>query len=89
MAFSLEVFIQWIEGHHDIKPDWDESWAQSMVTDQEWRYLPARLATLRVSLLAALDTHGAVARESVWGVAGVIAHTAFLLGAIQVKADTL
>jgi hypothetical protein len=89
VAFSLDAFTDWIEGVRDREYDWDSSWAVSEVNEREWRALLQRMAEQAGRLLEAIEIRAPADMEAVWGAAGVLAHTAYHLGAAQVKADAL
>jgi len=87
--FSLDAFTDWIEGVRDREYDWDSSWAVSAVNEREWRVLLQRMAEQAGRLLKAIELRAPADMEAAWGAAGVLAHTAYHLGAVQVKADAL
>ncbi|MEZ7195532.1 DinB family protein [Pseudodesulfovibrio karagichevae] len=89
VAFSLDVFTDWIEGVRDREYNWDSSWAVSTVGDPEWRALCRRMADQAARLREAIERNAPADLEAAWGAAGVLAHTAYHLGAVQVKADAL
>ncbi|MGE4422813.1 MAG: hypothetical protein AB7D39_10990 [Pseudodesulfovibrio sp.] len=89
VAFSLDAFTDWIEGVRDKEYDWDSSWAVSTVNEREWSVLCQRLADQAERLGEAIERRAPADLEAAWGAAGVLAHTAYHLGAVQVKADAL
>ncbi|MGE4292760.1 MAG: DinB family protein [Desulfovibrio sp.] len=89
LATSFDVFLDWISGKRDIAPDWDESWARSETDDEEWAALRHRLEQRGAVLEAAVAEHVPLDTQSAWGAAGLLAHTAFHLGALRVKFDLL
>lgn len=89
VSFSLDVFMDWMVGKRDIQPDWDESWARSGVDDAQWQALKDRLAVQSAALERIVGEYAPTDRESAWAATGVLAHTAFHLGAMQVKFDVL
>jgi hypothetical protein len=89
LAFSLDAFTDWIEGERDREYDWNSSWSVSTVNEREWRTLCQRMADQAEKLREAIRRKAPVDRESAWGAAGALAHTAYHLGAVQVKADAL
>ena len=48
-----------------------------------------RVGSTAETLKQAIDRHAPVDAKSDWGLPGVLAHTAYHLGAIQVKTDAL
>ncbi|NJB67694.1 hypothetical protein GGQ74_001334 [Desulfobaculum xiamenense] len=89
VAFSLDVFLAWIRGNNAITPDWTASWAQSAVTEEEWKTLRSRIAIQASQLEAAIAAHAPADAKALWGALGALAHTAFHLGCIQIKVDAL
>ena len=89
LAFSLDAFTDWIEGERDRKHDWNSSWSVSTVDEREWRTLCRRMADQAEKLREAIRGKAPVDPKSAWGAAGALAHTAYHLGAVQVKADAL
>jgi hypothetical protein len=89
VAFSLDVFAEWIGGVRDVEYDWARSWAQGEVDENQWRALRARLAQGFEALEAAVARHAARDAQAAWGAAGALAHTAYHLGMIQIKVDEL
>lgn len=89
LSFSLNAFTDWIIGIRDKTYDWESSWSKNTVDEQEWSALLDHLAGQAETLGKAIVRHAPVDTEAAWGAAGVLAHTAFHLGAIQVKADVL
>lgn len=88
VIFGLEVFTNWIKGIR-TNYDWDLSWAVSDVDDQAWAALLDRLQASYAELKRAIEEHGARSVESMGGGVGAIAHTAYHLGRIQEKLDSL
>ena len=89
LAFSLDAFTDWIEGVREREYDWDSSWSVSTVTEREWRTLCRRMADQAEKLREAIGRKAPVNTEAAWGAAGALAHTAYHLGAVRVKADAL
>lgn len=89
VAFSLDAFIEWIEGERDKSYDWVESWATAEVDEVQWREALERMERRHEDLRAAIERHAPEDPEAAWAAAGVLAHTAFHLGAMQVKKDAL
>lgn len=89
VAFSLDAFLDWIHGKRGITYDWAKSWAKSEVTDKEWEELRQRLHRQYTALCQAVHDTAPYDADSAWGAIGVLAHTAYHLGALQVKADEL
>lgn len=89
VAFSLDAFIEWIEGVRGKEYDWAASWLRGEVTEEEWRALRRRLEAQHARLEEAAAEQAPRNPEAAWGAAGALAHTAYHLGMIQVKADVL
>ncbi|WP_421903993.1 hypothetical protein [Maridesulfovibrio sp.] len=89
VEFALNAFIEWINGERDIEYDWNKSWAKSEVTEKEWQELIQKLDEGFKQLKEAITHKSAYDQKAAWGAAGVLAHTAYHLGAIQVKVDVL
>lgn len=89
IAFSLDAFLEWMEGVRDKEYDWPRSWAKTDASEEEWVALRGWLENRLHALEYAIKTYGATDREAAWGASGVLAHTAYHLGAIQVKIDEL
>ncbi len=89
VAFSLDAFTDWIGGVRDITYDWEQSWRKSEVRAEEWVFLLERLESQYQRLGDAIAANASRDVKACWGMAGVLAHTAFHLGAIQVKVDEL
>lgn len=89
VAFSLDAFGGWIAGVRDVEYDWSQSWAKSEVTSEEWLALLDRLERQRTELEETIRTHASTDLEASWGAMGVLAHTAYHLGAVTVKIDEL
>jgi hypothetical protein len=66
--------------------DWDESWRERPLNEEEWDTMKADLAARR-------ETAESLARErGAWNfrlVLGLVTHTVFHLGVIRVKFDVL
>lgn len=88
LAFSLDAFHDYIAGRRDIAYDWATSWAKGTVNEADWRALLERLDRQHEELARAIR-EVPPEPEVLWAAAGLLAHTAFHLGAIQVKADEL
>jgi hypothetical protein len=89
VAFSLDVFAEWIGGLRDVEYDWAQSWARGEVDQGQWLALRERLALGLAALEAAVARHAARDAQAAWGAAGALAHTAYHLGMIQLKVDEL
>ncbi len=89
VAFSLDAYREWISGVRDVVHDWEKSWEKSQVTEKEWRELTAGIEEQYDRLRQAIKTHVPQDALSLSGAASVIAHTAYHLGMIQLKADAL
>ena len=89
VAFSLDAFIGWIQGVRDVEYDWEASWARHEVGEEEWDALLERLQEQHGLLEKAVQENAVFDRDAFWGAAGVLAHTAYHLGIIQVKIDAL
>ncbi|THB66470.1 MAG: hypothetical protein D6E12_10485 [Desulfovibrio sp.] len=89
VAFSLNAFHEWIQGKRDITYDWKRSWQQHIVDDDQWRQLQKEIRGHHDALKTAITTNAPVDAKSAWGAVGVLTHTAYHLGAIQVKFDEL
>ncbi|OIQ48914.1 hypothetical protein BerOc1_03669 [Pseudodesulfovibrio hydrargyri] len=89
LAFSLDAFTDWIEGTRDKEYDWESSWTVSTVNEREWLAVRRRMADQAGRLREVIERRAPVDPEAAWSAAGVLAHTAYHLGAVQVKADVL
>ncbi|WP_207263618.1 hypothetical protein [Desulfovibrio sp. Huiquan2017] len=89
LSFSLDVFTDWISGVRDKTYDWEKSWSQNSVDEQEWRALLDHMAAQAKTLGKAIGNRAPVDPDAAWGAFGALAHTAFHLGAVQVKVDVL
>lgn len=89
VAFSLDVFAQWIQGVRGVTYDWDTSWEKNEVSETEWNELLCKMEGQCLDLEQAIMQQAASDVEAMWGAAGALAHTAYHLGIIQVKIDAL
>lgn len=89
VAFSLDVFAEWIEGVRGVEYDWVGSWAQGEVDKAQWRALQGRLIRGASVLEKAVARHTPRDPQAAWAAAGALAHTAYHLGMIQLKVDAL
>jgi len=84
IEFYLQVMMDYMQGKWYEKVDWKGSWKQTVVTEEEW-------TTLKLKLHAAMDrVRAMLASFDDWnderklgGALGIIAHTAYHLGAIR------
>ncbi|WFS64221.1 hypothetical protein LF599_08720 [Pseudodesulfovibrio thermohalotolerans] len=86
---SIYAFADWIKGNRDKTYNWEASWEKYTVNESEWRALLKRIANQAERLANVITRHATTNPESAWGAAGALAHTAFHMGAIQMKADLL
>jgi hypothetical protein len=89
IAFSLDVFNEWIQGIRDTEHSWDKSWEKHEVSTAEWDCLLSQIDRQFLQLERTILQYDEYDAEAVWGSIGTLAHTAFHLGIIQVKADEL
>ncbi|TVR06451.1 MAG: hypothetical protein EA403_00785 [Spirochaetaceae bacterium] len=88
LRFSARAWGAWLEGSRE-PVDWSTSWNVSSVGEEEWRTL---VEDLRISFERTLDTVRAVNEgtpETIGGMVGLVAHTAYHIGTIREKLRAL
>lgn len=90
-SFALDVYAQGISGN---KPgtfliDWAKDWETDPVNGKQWQALQENLASQLESFTATMRQQAAHSGYRFRTAIAALAHTAFHLGAIQVKFDEL
>lgn len=86
LSWSLDLFLDGVrQGKHPDELDWDGDWDDSPVTEDEWLALQAYMLK-QIACLGALFAAGG---KGAYSAIGALAHTAYHLGAIQVKYDVI
>jgi len=89
LRYYLEVIPRFMRGEHDVQADWAGSWATRAVDDKQWRNLKAALRKQYDQTLAYFDTIECWDDGPVGGSMGLLAHSAYHLGAIRLLSVTL
>jgi len=90
IRFYIRVMNDYMDGVTYEKLDWKQSWLLHTVTDVEWVELKEKIRDDYQGLLTHLRTFPDWANERRLGdVIGIIAHTAFHIGAIRQMAKAL
>lgn len=88
MRFSACAWGEWLGGSRE-PVDWNASWGVSSVGEEEWRTL---VEDLRIAFERTMDTVRAVNEgtpETIGGMVGLVAHTAYHIGTIREKLRAL
>lgn len=85
LCFGLDLMNRWSAGNPDpwSGADWTASWKRTVVTEDEWRTLRARLREVTDRWHAALKTPRDLSPIDLNVVIGSIAHLAYHVGAIR------
>ena len=84
VRFYNDVLRRYMNGPKPEKVDWKESWTVTSVTPEEWKALKDGLAEDYRKLLEDMDGDEDWEKEDFFdGVLGILAHTAYHVGAIR------
>ena len=84
IRFYLKVMNDYMDGKNLEKLDWSQSWLCKGVTESEWKVLNENITLDYQQLLERLNSFTDLSDERKFGgIASIIAHTAFHLGAIR------
>ncbi len=81
--FYLQVTLDYLEGRLKSKVDWRESWIITARNHSEWNELRGQLKDEYKTVLDYLAGINDWTRERMFGAMGIMAHTAYHLGAIR------
>jgi hypothetical protein len=88
VRFSLKESAAFIRGSHE-EVDWKESWSVASVNEAEWSKMRDDIQKAYQDLREAIGSKGASTTQAFGGAVGLVAHTAFHLGAVRQKVALL